>query len=85
MFRQKGCGDSSKYDTSKHCDRKNVIIDFLAAGVDTKDNALNFVVYSPTCAKVCRLRVSGQIVKVGLEEPEGLGRGELSASDLPSR
>lgn len=73
MFRQKGCGDSSKYDASKHRDGKNVILDFLAACVGTKHNPLNFVVDSPTCAKVYRLRVSGQIVKVGLEEPEGLG------------
>ena len=73
MFWQKGCSDSGKYDPSKHCDRKNVILDFLTAGVDTKDNALNLVVDSPACAKVYRLRVPRQIVKVCLEEPEGLG------------
>lgn len=73
MFRQKGCGDSGEYDASKHCDRKNIFLDFLTACVGAKDNALNFVVDSPTCAKMYGLRVPGQIVKIGLEEPEGLG------------
>jgi hypothetical protein len=73
VFRQKGCGDSSKYDASKHRDWKNVVLDFFATRVDTKDNALNLVVDSSTCAKMYGLRVPGQIVKVGLEEPESLG------------
>ena len=59
MFRQKGCGDSGEYDTSKHRDRKNVLGDFLASCVGTKDNSLNLVVDSPACAKMCRLRVPG--------------------------
>ena len=72
MFRQEGGSDSGKYDACKHHNRKNILHNFLAARVGPKDDTLNFVVDSPTRAKVHRLRVARQIVKVGLEEPEGL-------------
>ena len=72
MYRQKGCGDSGEYDTSKYRDWKNILVDFLARCIGTEDNALNFIVDSPTCAKMYRLGIPRQIVKIGLEEPKSL-------------
>ena len=53
---------------------ENVLLDLLAAlrlGGPEND-ALDLVVYPATCLERVRIVVCGEVVEVGLEEPEGL-------------
>lgn len=70
---KEGRGDGGEHQAGQHRDGQDVLLDLLAAlGFGgTEDDALDLVVYAAACLEGVRVGVSGEVVEVGLEQPEG--------------
>lgn len=67
-------GNTGEDQTGKHGYRQDVLLDLLAAlGLGgPEDDALDLVVHAAACFERVRIGDGGEIVEVGLEEPECL-------------
>lgn len=84
MARQEGGSNAGEDQTRKNGHWKHIPPNALAAAVivgGAEDDALDLVVQTTACLKSVGLGVAGQVVEIGLEEPEGLSgaRGEQAA------
>lgn len=66
--------EAGKDETRENCDGKHIAPYALAVGGlgGAEDDALDLVVQTAACLESVRLRIAGEVVEVGLEQPEGL-------------
>jgi hypothetical protein len=76
--------DAREDEASQNRHGQDIVGNLLVAhalGGKAKDDVLDLVVYPATCLEGLGLGVRREVVEVGLEEPEGLGKGmELAAA-----
>lgn len=74
MSRKEWRRNTGEYDARKNGDGQGVVLDlFPASGfVCAKDDALHLVVKPAACFEGFGLGVAGEVVEIGLEQPESL-------------
>lgn len=74
MTGQKRGGDTGENEAREDGDGQHVAPDAFAVGGlrGTKDDALDLVVQTTASLELVGLGVAGEIVEIGLEQPEGL-------------
>lgn len=74
MSGEEGRSYAGEDQTGQDGDRQDVFLDLLAPlGLSrTKYDALDLVVYPPACLESVRIWGSGEVMEVGLKEPERL-------------
>lgn len=83
MGREKGSGNAGKDDAGQDGDGQDILLDLLfPRGLwGAEDDALDLVVYAPTCLEGIGGGCGGEVAEIGLEEPESLSKLHIQLSD----
>ena len=79
-MREDGAGDAGEHEAPQHRHGEDIFGDLFVPRTvgETKDDVLNLVIDAAAGLEGFGLRCSGEVVQVGLEEPEGLYSGVFS-------